>query len=162
MTRIFERLPPSWASHWSSFRRPSTKSGSPFFLYLDRISAVLPKHEQSTNVVSSFLVPSWPVQVRLTARPKSQTAGWLGRYLSSGSRVRLPMSSTLLRLAITHSLKVSRRNHEGRRQNHVIAARALGGGALDLVDGCFFGHFFDGGGCGSAIAGATIAAVSTI
>ena len=41
---------------------------------------------------------------RLAAMPNSTTAVWLGRYLSAGSRVRLPIRKTLLKEAMGSSL----------------------------------------------------------
>src|SRR6266568_5448247 len=64
------------------------------------VSAILPKAEHSTKVTSSRSSPCGVRQRRLTASPNSTTGVWLGRYRSCGSRVRLPISRTLLKLAI--------------------------------------------------------------
>src|SRR5689334_3948223 len=67
-------------------------------------SACFPKAATSTKVTSSRSSPCALLNLRLQATPNSATGVWLGRYLSCGSRVRLPINSTRLKLA-TGSLR---------------------------------------------------------
>src|SRR5688500_1469820 len=100
-TVILLRLPPPClSSHWSYFRRPSMKMGLPLVKYWLITSACFPKEVQSTNVTSSLSSPLAVLKRRLQATPNSTTAVWLGRYFICGSRVRLPIRMTLLKLAM--------------------------------------------------------------
>src|ERR1700682_2198921 len=88
------------SSHVSNCRRPSIKTGRPFFKYSPAISARLAHKTTSTKVTSSRFSPLSSVYTRLTARPRSQTALPFGVYRISGSRVKFPRRMTLLKLAM--------------------------------------------------------------
>src|SRR5688572_7756404 len=96
--------PPCLSSQESNLSRPSMKIGLPFWKYWLMTSACLPNEVTSTNVTSSLSSPLAVRNLRLQATPNSTTAVWLGRYFSCGSRVRLPISRTLLKLAMMPSI----------------------------------------------------------
>src|SRR5215203_5546452 len=88
-------LDPSWDSQVRYCNLPSTKMGSPFFLYVAMVSPSSRQALMSKKSTSSFLE-----RTRFTAMPKEHTGtpAWVKR--SSGSRVRLPPRTTRLKLTM--------------------------------------------------------------
>src|SRR5687768_4467408 len=81
--------------------RPSMYTGEPFFRYSPAISAVLPKNATRCHSVCSCFSPLLSFHVSVVATLMFVTASPLGRYRTSGSLPRFPMSITLLTEAMS-------------------------------------------------------------
>ena len=96
MPSLLRFSPVFLSSHWSSLSRPSIRMGSPFLTYLLTTSETFPMKSTSTNVTSSFFSPLSVENLRETASPIFAIEVPLGVTLTSGSRVTLPIRTTLL------------------------------------------------------------------
>src|SRR3954452_203540 len=100
----FDRFSPSWVSQERWSRRPDTMTRVPFWTVSLTFSASCCQHVTSKNdVASSHSLVCRFCQRRLTARPNVATACPDGVNRSSGSRVQLPTTVTLLSFAILDS-----------------------------------------------------------
>src|SRR5262245_12425074 len=95
------RFEPSWASHSRQSSRPSTPTGRPLERYWGQASALLPQTVTSKLVGLSPQLPWASFWRVLTAMRSLQAAVPLGVCRSSGSRVRLPTSTTRLMFAMS-------------------------------------------------------------
>src|SRR5688572_28058360 len=88
------RFEPSFDSHSRQSRRPSTATGRPLDRYVAQFSPCAPQTVTSKKFGLSSHSPFAFFRRLLTATRSLQTDVPLGKLRSSGSRVRLPVTTT--------------------------------------------------------------------